>query len=203
MSYFWRRSLASSVVAARFADILLPARRDEVFIAALLADIGVPILAEALPKQYRPIIKQYTPHGSPVTPEEELEAVEATHGQVSAMVLAHWTLPDAVTTAVNLQQSRDPGEGEAGTMARILNASDQLARLLCKTPDPEEVFQVCTEATGFAKIEPVVFLNILPNIESDIEELASVLRIDVIPSNVYAVIAKTVQEKLAQQAPSC
>lgn len=202
MSYFWRRSLASSVVAARFADHLLPSRRDEVFIAALLADIGIPILAEALPKQYRPIIKQYTPHGSTVTPEEEIEAVEATHGQVSAMVLTHWTLPDAVTTAVNLQQSRDPGDGEVATMARILNASDQFARLLCKVPEPEEVVTVCSEATAFAQIDPVVFLNILPSIESDIEELASVLRIDVIPGNVYAVIAQALQEKLAEQAPS-
>jgi len=203
MSYFWRRSLASSVVAARIADEILAEHHDEVFIAALLADIGVPILAEALPKQYRPILKQYTPHGAAITPEQELEAVEATHAQVSAMVLAHWTLPETVTTAVNLQQSSDPGQGEVAVMARILHASDRFARLLCKVPDPDEVVAVCSEATAFAGIDAGRLLKILPSIESDIEELASVLRIDVIPGSVYAVIARTVQERLAAEAPAC
>ena len=42
MSYFWRRSLASSVLAYHFAKDLLPRHQDETFIGALLADIGVP-----------------------------------------------------------------------------------------------------------------------------------------------------------------
>ena len=43
-----------------------------------------------------------------------------------------------------------------------------------------------------------VLINLLPSIEGDIEELAGALRIDVIPSKVYAFIARTVQEGLTE-----
>ncbi len=202
MSYFWRRSLASSVVGARLAEGILPERQDEVFIGALLADIGIPIIAEALPDQYAALAARYAPRSKPFTPEEELEAVEVTHAQVSAMVLAHWTLPDSVSCAVNLHQSQNPGEGEVASISRLLHASDSIARLLCEVPHPEEIVDVCTEATAFVGMEVEALTRILPPIENDIEQLAEVLRIDVIPSKVYALITKSVQERLSAAAPA-
>jgi HD-like signal output (HDOD) protein len=196
MTYFWRRSLTASVLSSRFADAVLPKDRDEVFIAALLADIGIPILAEAFPQQYAPIISGYSPRGKYVTADDERAAVEATHSEVSAMVLTHWTLPDVVSTAVNLHQSDQPGEGTAATMARILNSSDRISRLLCEVPDLNEVPDVCTKAIEILRVDVGVLVRILGTVEKDIGELASALRIDVIPSNVYAILAKTIQEKL-------
>ncbi|UCE59101.1 MAG: HDOD domain-containing protein [Phycisphaerales bacterium] len=200
MSYFWRRSLASSVVASRFAGEILPRHRDEVFIGALLADIGIPILAEALPERYAPIAANYAPRGIPFTPDDEIEAVEATHAEVSAMVLAHWTLPDDVTGAVNLHQSQSPGEGSTASIARLLHASDSIAKLLCEIPEQDELTSTCTQATQFVGVGTDTLIALLPSIENDIEELAEVLRIDVIPSNVYALIAKTMQDKLMTPA---
>lgn len=196
MSYFWRRSLASSVVASHFAQAVLPRQRDEAFIAALLADIGVPILAEALPDKYAPIIARYTPNSPPVTVEEEQDAADVTHAEVSAMVLSHWTLPDSVTRAVNLHQSSNPGVGPFATIARVLNAADQIAALLCEIPDMNSILRICTAATAFVGVEMSVLVKLLPTIEKDIEELADALRIDVVPGNVYALVAKAMQEKL-------
>lgn len=200
MSYFWRRSLASSVVASHFAETLCPRQRDEAFIGALLADIGLPILAEALADGYQPIAARYAPHGKLITPEEELDAVEVTHAQVSAMVLSHWCLPESVTKAVNLHQSANPGDDSVATVARLLNASDRIAKLLCEIPEADDIVTVCTEATQFVGIDLGILTRLLPTIEGDIEDMADALRIDVIPSNVYALIAKTIQERLATLA---
>ena len=200
MSYFWRRSLASSVVASNFCDVLLPQRRDESFIGALLADIGVPILADSFPQTFGPLAARYAPHATPPTAEEELAAVEVTHAQVSAMVLAHWTLPDSITHAVNLHQSDNPGEDDVATVARILNGADRIARLLCEVSEEQEIANICLDAMGFVGIDVSVLIKILPTIESNIEELADALRIDVIPSNVYALVARTMQEKLSAPA---
>ncbi len=200
MSYLWRRSLASSVVASHFAESLLPRHRDETSIGGLLADIGIPILAEAFPDEYGPIVARFAPHGVPADAEQELLAVEATHAEVSAMVLAHWRLPDEVTSAVNLHQSENPGDGNVATIARILNSSDRIAKLLCEIPDPDQIATTCTEATSFVGVDLAVLVNLLPTIENDIEELADALRIDVIPSKVYALVAKAVQERLTSPA---
>ncbi len=202
MGYFWRRSVASSVIASHFAETILPRRRDEASIGALLADIGIPILAESMPDGYGPLVEQFRPRGAQLCADEELEAVEVTHGQVSAMVLAHWKLPDDVTNTVNLHQSTNPGEGEVATIARILNASDQIGRLLCELPEKEEVVPVCSDAVAFVGIDVGVLVRLLPTIENDIEELADALRIDVIPSNVYSLVAKTIQEELSVTASS-
>ena len=196
MSYFWRRSLACSVVASHFAEVVLPRQRDEAFIAALLADIGVPILAEAFPGKYAAIVARYAPHAVAVTAEEEQAAVEVTHAQVSAMVLSHWTLPDSVSAAVNLHQSTNPGIGPVATIARVLSAADQIARLLCEVPEVDVIVPICNAATAFVGVEMGILVKLLPTIEHDIEELADALRIDVIPSTVYALVAKTVQQSL-------
>ena len=96
--------------------------------------------------------------------------------------------------------NRRPGYDEVATCARILNSSDRVARLLCEVPDVDEVVRVCNEVTAFIGADVGALLDLLPTIEKDIEELADALRIDVIPSNVYALIAKTIEELIAAPA---
>lgn len=200
MGYFWRRSLMSGVLASNIAGKVGPKVREECFIAALLADIGMIVLTQALPARYAPIMAQYTPNGKFVPREKELEAVSATHPEVSAMILGHWSLPDQITTGVNLHHSPKPGDSEAGQIAGIITASDMIAKLLCEVPDTAEIPQVCTAAAAMAKIELGALAALLTTVESEIEELAEILRIDVIKSGAYALIAQTIQEQITQPA---
>ena len=124
--------------------------------------------------------------------------VDVTHAEVSAMVLSYWGLPDLICKAVNLQHSANVGtEDDATHIARILNGSDRIAKLLCEIPDVSEAGGVCAEAAKFMGVDLTVISRLLGEIESDVEELAAILHIDVIPSTVYDMIAKSVQERLA------
>jgi len=209
----WRTSLrvmlpaaASGVLTgiilgvARIAGEAAPRSRDEAFIAALLADIGIPILAEALPKAYRKLVEQHAPHGRDVTADEERQYVQVTHGEVSAMVLGHWTLPDPICQAVNLHQSINPGEGLDATLARILHASDRIARLLCEVTDQHESAMICRQALDIVGLDTTMLFRVLPTIERDIEELADALRIDVVASQCYALVAESLQKNLMEPA---
>lgn len=196
MNYFWRRSLTGSVIASRFAQKQIPRAQDEAFIGALLADIGIPILTEAFPVAFGPLAAEYRPGGTPFTTEQEIEAVEVSHAQVSAMVLAHWTVPDSVANAVNLQHSPTPGAGDVGAVARILNAADRLAALLCGTAAPEAIVGACTSALEFAGILEKDFLRILPAIDEDIQEMADALRINIMQGSSCGAVAKALEEKL-------
>ncbi len=198
MGYFWRRSLTSGVLASNIAGKVAPKVREECFIAALLADIGMIVLTQALPARYAPIMAQYTPNGRFVPREKELEAVSATHPEVSAMILGHWSLPDQITTGVNLHHSAKPGDTEAGQIARIITASDMIAKLLCEVPDTTEIPQICAEASSVSRIDPGSLASLLTTVEAEIEELAEILRIDVIKSDAYAMIARTIQDQLTQ-----
>lgn len=196
MGYFWRRSLTGSVLASRFAQKQIPRVQDEAFIGGLLADIGIPILIEAFPQAYAPLAAEYRPDGKQITPEQELEAVEVTHAQVSAMVLGHWTVPDTVAHAVNLQHSPSPGTGDVATVARILNAADRIAALLCGSPSPEVIASTCTSALEFAGMDEADLLRLLPTIEEDICDMAEALKIKVMQKTTYAAVARTMEEKL-------
>ncbi|MCH7700202.1 MAG: HDOD domain-containing protein [Planctomycetes bacterium] len=196
LSYFWRRSLSSAVLATRFASVVAPRLRDEAFISGLLADIGIPILAEAFPTPYAELAGRYAPRTKPFDCADELKAVGVTHAEVSAMVLDDWGLPDLICNAVRRHHSAPEPDDDAAILSRILGATDRLAVVLCEAPDPETVGQVCVEATDAIGMDLKVFYDLLGDIENDIEELASTLRIDVISSTVYALIAKTIQGKL-------
>ena len=113
------------------------------------------------------------------------------------MVLSGWGLPETICMAVNLQQSLTVKPVDAATrIARILNAADRIAALLCEVPDPEVAAVTCAEAMTFISVDLKTLASILDDIEKDVEELASILRTDVIPSSAYDLIAQSVQRQL-------
>ena len=57
--------------------------------------------------------------------------------------------------------------------------------------------RVCTEAMAFVGVELGLLVDILKDVEADVEELALILKIDVIPSSVYSKIAEAIKERLA------
>ncbi len=204
MSYLWRRSLASAVLAARFADALLPGRREEAFISALLADIGVVILADNLNHRYLPVAEHYRPCQPYDQTDLEHETVGVTHADVSALVLEHWQLPDLIVKAVRHHHGwpLDAHLDEAVAMcARITNGSSRIGKLLCEKPHPGEVARVCTEAMDLIGLELSVLVGTLDKIESDIQELAEILRVDVIPSSIYELIAAEVKNLISDAKP--
>lgn len=200
MSYAWRRSLASAVLAARFADVLLPSKREEAFISSLLADIGVVILADALHKRYQPVAEHYRPCQPYDLVDLEHEAVGVTHADVSALVLEHWQLPELIARAVRYHHAWPLDEDmpeDVATLARITNGSGRLGKILCEKPRPGEVGPTCVQAMELVGLEMSVLVGTLDKIEADVQELAEILCVDVIPSNVYEMIVTEVKEMIS------
>jgi HD-like signal output (HDOD) protein len=200
MSYLWRRSLASAVLAARFADVLLPDKREEAFISSLLADIGVVILADGLHQRYQPVTVHYRPCQSYDLTDLERGAVGVTHAEVSARVLEHWQLPELIGQAVRSHHvwPLDPDMLEdVAQLARITNGSSRIGKMLCEKPHAGEVAPVCTQAMELVGLEMSVLVGVLDKIEADIQELAEILRVDVIPSGVYEMIVNEVKEMIS------
>ena len=198
-SYYWRRSLATAVLAARLAEPLDQRLREEAFIAGLLADTGIVILDETLMADYREISRQYCPHGQDGIADMEQLAIDVTHGQVSAMILRHWHLPDIVCDAVEWH-CVEPQITDTPSMrlARIVGAADRIGKYLCETPqDLDMIADICQSVVNGLDLEPIVLARILGEIAPQIEDFASVLRVDVIPSQVYTLIADKLRERLA------
>jgi HD-like signal output (HDOD) protein len=201
LSYYWRRSLATAVLAARFAEHVAPSLREESFMSGLLSDVGVVILARAIPKEYGEVAKRYAPKGSADYSECEFKAIGVTHASISAMALERWALPKLMVEAVKHHHDPTIGETETGDdsakIAVLLRGASELAKILSEAPDEETLANSCEQAMQFVGLNLEVFEHLLPKVEGDIADFAESLRIDVIPSRIYGLIADAIAKRLA------
>jgi len=201
MTYFWRRSLTTAVLSAKFAGILAPANRDEAFIGGLLADVGVLILAKAIPDRYHPIAEQYRPRTGDEWTHDEYNLLGVTHGEVSALVLEQWRLPQTLVDAVRYHHARHddlPADSAGAMLARMIGAAGMIARILCEATDTHEAAAACTDVTDRVNLDILVLIRALDGIEEQIEQLAELLQVDVWSSRVFASLGKELIEILEQ-----
>lgn len=201
ITYFWRRSLSTAVVASRLAEPLASRQREEAFIAGLLADTGVIVLAKALPSKYTPVASHYKPHGNDDWLELETRLLGVGHGEVSAMVLERWALPQILIDAV--RHHHDPVESMPADapwrmIAAIINAAGTIARALAEAQNPARAADTCVEAIERVGLAPSVLVDILPQVEADVSALAETLRVDVIPNKLFKLVADQIVANLGQ-----
>jgi HD-like signal output (HDOD) protein len=199
-SYYWRRSVTAAVLAARLADALLPRQREEAFMSGLLADVGVIVLDDVLPERYRPVAEEYRPEGAPYPARTEESLLDTHHGEVSGLIFEHWQLPEIICSAVRNHPWELQAESNAEPLARLIGAADLIAKYLCEQPrDMQPILDHFREISRVLNIESDALACMLDDIETQIEEFAEILRIDVIPSEVYELIAQQVREKLVAE----
>ena len=200
-SYYWRRSLGTAVLAAKFADQLAPRHREEAFIGGLMSDVGVVVMLQAMPDNYASVAAEYAPSRGENFLEQELAALGITHADVSSLLMDKWKLPPIVVEAVRQHHSdtlKEHKEDNTHTLARILGAAGLIAKLLCESPD-KEVAQTCATAMEIAGLNALAFQNILQDLDSGISELAKLLNVDIIESKVYSRVCEIVAGMLADQ----
>ncbi|MCG8403963.1 MAG: HDOD domain-containing protein [Phycisphaerales bacterium] len=205
LDYYWRRSLLSGILATKFASAALLPVRDEAFMGGLLSDVGVIVLAKSLPDTYASIAKNYQPHGTEDWLQAEYNLLGVTHGEVSALVLEQWGLPESLVEAVKHHHTSaaDMPEDCAGhELARILNAAGAIAKLLCETTDAEAAIETCLQSLQKVELDPSVLLEALSDLEQEVNGMAELLGLNILSSKVFSAIGGQLAEHLKQiEAP--
>jgi len=101
---FWTHSLGVAHAAARVARGVggNPAEGLEpeaVFLAALLHDLGLLVLASHYPREYASVRSLVASSGMPWS-GAEMELLQTDHGEIGAILVAHWHLPEAAVAAL-------------------------------------------------------------------------------------------------------
>jgi len=132
LARYWRHTLTRAVVARELSERLLDLPGDEVFIAGLLQDLGVLLLIQEAGEPYVRLLEEVYASGRDLA-ELESEAMGFEHRDLSARLLAHWGLPEALVEAVDNGQQGARAEPESGARPRpaeIVRAAELLAELL-------------------------------------------------------------------------
>ncbi|HWL95388.1 MAG TPA: HDOD domain-containing protein [Phycisphaerae bacterium] len=199
LNYYWRLSLTTAILSSKFAEALTPGKHDEAFMAGLLADVGVIVLAKALPKQYGPIADRYQPHSTEEWIESEYNLMGVSHGEVSALVLEQWNLPQTLVQAVKYHHANPadiPPRCQGALLARIINGSSSIARVLSQTSCAESAVDNCQAAIDRVQLDAGVLVRILGTIDEDIAKMAELLGVDVLNSRVFTLICKQLASNL-------
>ncbi len=103
-AWFWRRSLIAAASSRVLAERLVPTAGEELFLGALLQDIGMLALDSAVAGFYGPVAGQTAAHERFVTFEQERLGTD--HAAVGSWLLSVWHLPDHIQQAA--AGSHDP-----------------------------------------------------------------------------------------------
>lgn len=132
---FWRRALISALAAQSLGDQCSVPAREELFLAALLQDIGRLALDVALPGSYPIVDDSEVDQDALIALEREHLGTD--HVEVGAWLVSEWHLPDYFCRAIenSHDQGRSHGLGELTEFLSCVTASGPIADIYI-TSDP-------------------------------------------------------------------
>ena len=126
---FWRHSLAVAhaveVVAREVAAAKpgLGVNPDMVFLAGLMHDIGLLVLASHYPKQSTAVGALAGERGIPLW-EAEVELLGVDHGEIGACLIEHWSLATEIAQAARYHHRLTQAPPEHRWIAAVLHVAD-------------------------------------------------------------------------------
>jgi putative nucleotidyltransferase with HDIG domain len=129
-SKLWRHSLSTAVTARQIAAKIKFPNKDELFIAALLHDIGKLVLLQQIPGRYRDIVTHIEQNSLSFYEIENWE-LNFTHCDVADILLEQWSFPQSLRQAIFDHHSLPPiEEGVRPPMSYVIHLANNLAKEL-------------------------------------------------------------------------
>jgi diguanylate cyclase (GGDEF)-like protein len=124
---FWRRAITSAA-AAELVSHQVGSRNQDIFISALMQDIGVIIFQTSMPNEYRAVMKENLAGREPIHLIEERH-LGFNHHELGAYLLRSWHLPESIYYPILYQHWNGPIPEEYRTQKEILQLSDYLSSI--------------------------------------------------------------------------
>jgi len=174
----WQDSLRRAVFARSLGRELRLTNSEELFAAALLQDMAIPLLLKALPEQYEKLVERRGRERIRLsTLEKELFGWD--HAQAAAALCRNWRLPEEF--AVLIERHPNLGELLEGPTPRIDAACVALASLLPSCLD-EQWDDEDDFLDGIERVSNGININLailMASVDKSFEEFAPILKIQV------------------------
>ncbi len=198
MKAYWKSSVTVAIVCREMASLRKWPDPDSEMVAGLLCDMGILLLQETFPEQYRHVTAAMAGGGRDLCALETQE-IGVDHAEAGAHFLGRWKLAEDLTQAI--QYHHRPAEAPQARQARAfllcfasriaaLHSGDQAALL-------GQIVSIAGERYGLQDEQLFAFLD---SLESKISEFASLLEVDLGPSESFSSLFARATENLTQLA---
>ncbi len=170
----WQDSLRRALFAKTVAGLLAVKDGEDAFVAALLQDMAVPILAKAYPAEYEKLLEGRD-NGRRRLSDLERERFGLTHAEAAGRMARHWNLPESTSQLVEKHTALDELSPGAARCEQLAVALSSLLPACRDDSWPElETFEEQFRKTLPAGTEPGQMLR---RIDEDFAGMAPILKI--------------------------
>ncbi len=104
LDHVWRRAVIAALIGRLLGERIGLSALDELYLAALLQDLGILALYASVPERYTPLLERFDTHDGLI--DLERATLGADHGEVGTWLMRHWGLPERL--AVTASAVHDP-----------------------------------------------------------------------------------------------
>ncbi|MBI1900897.1 MAG: HDOD domain-containing protein [Planctomycetia bacterium] len=197
---YWQHTLTRAVAAREICLATRCAAGDELFIAALLRDVGILVLAQQAGPAYLAVWRKTADR--PALREAERAALGFDHSQLTQRLMEHWKLPATLVESVSL-----PTDAEAvaklpkpsRTAAKVLRLAELVAGFLAGA-GPPALGEAYAQAMDFFGIDDRQLRDLVAQLQPKVVQLADVLSLKLPPGLDYQALIAQAHQRLSQVA---
>jgi diguanylate cyclase (GGDEF)-like protein len=177
---YWRRALLAATAARALGDAMHQSLAEEIFLAALLQDVGMLALDKAVPDLYSQGEQLQRNHSA--LAEHEKKRLQVDHAFVGGWLMEGWHLPERLHRAIRqshqleLSFNADPGQ----VFDRCVALSGPVADLFLLEPDQRPFAETALCAERSLGLDKMAFGQVLGTIGAMIPETEAIFEADLL-----------------------
>lgn len=164
---FWKHSVSTGAIAKILADTMLPASREEAFIAGLLHDLGKVILNHYALEDYAAVL-EYRDREKVLLKDAERKVLRFTHADVGVWLAEKWNLPKELRTVMQYHHAPNLAT-PFDKLTCIVHLADILSRALGTNGGDNKIPIISEFAWEKLRIDQVQWPDLLARCEEEVE----------------------------------
>lgn len=197
---FWRRCLTTAVAARLLAEQAQSCPADEVFVCALLSDIGIMAAYHADPAVYGKVLDEAHERGAALQ-EVERERLGYTHEVISSTMLDSWGLPASLVEAIANHHQSTAHDGDCppeNGMCKTLQAAVMIADLFCSAANAHQLMEVKQRIPQMLPLSVDDVHDLLESMQKQVQDTVTTFDLDIGATRSYKEIQAEAVVQLAK-----
>jgi len=175
--YFWRRSVTAAV-AAELVIGLLQEQDEDIFVTALLQDIGILIIYLSKGLEYSAALERRRINGGIELIHMEREMYQFDHQQLGCTLLESWKIPKSIVRPIRYHHHPDLAPEDIRRTCAVLNVANLLSAIYSDAETAENVRELQMRMVDFFSINAEQTRVLLDNVAEKSLDILQIFEID-------------------------